>query len=215
MAHAFTERKSEREKTDPVFIDSRLNSNRLKQQRLKRLKLILANTYVCLCFACLFDFSTLLLVSLTMTIHAFYIYFYWLLLCLQATLESADSICDAKIRQWLHNRKKHADPKRKRSRKNQGGKLLTVATLDDNTPKRHTRSTRHSKRVDLEEEKKVFSPVASSMVLTPVVQRVKHNSKVKRVKKKYKKKNPMMVRKLFVCCLLCLFACRSPTCFFA
>lgn len=128
--------------------------------------------------------------------------------CLQATFESADSICDDKIRQWLYDRKKHADPKRKRSRKKQRGKMLNVDTLDGNTPKRHTRSTRHSKRVDLEEERKVFSPVASSMVLTPVVQRVKHNNKVKRAKQKQKENNPMMVRKT-VCLLPALPVCLS------
>ena len=111
------------------------------------------------------------------------------LVALQATLESADAICDAKIRQWLHDRKKHADPKRKRSRNNQKKKVLNVATVEGNTPKRHTRSTRHAKR-DLEEERKVFSPIAGSMVSTPVVQRVKHK-KVK--KQKNKKKNPIMV----------------------
>ena len=101
--------------------------------------------------------------------------------CLQDTFESADSICDDKIRQWLHDRKKHADPKRKRSRaksKNQE-KIVSVA---GNTPKRHTRSTRHAKRVDSEET--MFSPVAASMVITPVVKHVHKNRPRKQKKNK-------------------------------
>ena len=117
------------------------------------------------------------------------------LLASQDSLESADSACDAKIRAWLRDRKKHANPKRKRSRR--GKKNVPVVTLEGNTPKRHTRSTRHSKR---EEQTKVFSPVASSMVLTPVAQHVKQKeNRIKLRQKRNKKPIPMVT--LLVCFL--------------
>lgn len=116
---------------------------------------------------------------------------------LQETFESADAICDAKIREWLNNRKKHADPKRKRSR---AQKNVSVAKLvEGNTPKRHTRSTRH--RVDAEAQAKIFSPVTSSMVATPVaVQNIKQKNR--KVKKKQKGKKNTNVRKCLCICVL-------------
>jgi len=126
----------------------------------------------------------------------------FLLLASQDTFESADSVCDAKIRQWLHDRKKHADPKRKRSR---GKKNVSVVTLEGNTPKRHTRSSRHSKR---EEQTKFFSPVASSMVVTPVAQHVKQKNIIRVKQKRNKKTIPMVTLLacffLFDYCLLLL-----------
>jgi len=126
----------------------------------------------------------------------------FLLFASQDTFESADSVCDAKIREWLRGRKKHADPKRKRSR---GKKNVSVVTLEGNTPKRHTRSTRHSKR---EEQTKIFSPVTSSMVVTPVAQHVKQKNRIRVKQNRNKKTIPMLVT-LLVCflfgyCLLCL-----------
>lgn len=121
-----------------------------------------------------------------------------MLLASQDTFKSADSVCDAKIRQWLHDRKKHADPKRKRSR---GKKNASVVTLEGNTPKRHTRSSRHSKR---EEQAKMFSPVANSMVVTPVAQHVKQKNRI-RVKQKRNKKTIPKV--LFVFCLTIACSC--------
>ena len=77
---------------------------------------------------------------------------------------------------------------------------MSVVTLEGNTPKRHTRSTRHSKH---EEQTKLFSPVASSMVVTPVAQHVKQKNKI-RVKQKRNKKTIPMVVTLVVWLLLAL-----------
>jgi len=108
--------------------------------------------------------------------------------CLQDSFESADAICDDKIREWLHERKKHADPKRKRSL-TKSKIQKSVVSCEGNTPKRHTRSTRHYKRVDSELQKQVFSPVATSMLATPVV--VQQKNKNRKTKPK-KKRNPLV-----------------------
>ena len=111
---------------------------------------------------------------------------------LQDSFESADSICDDKIREWLHNRKKHADPKRKRSRvKTDQKEHVPVVAREGNTPKRHTRSTRHYERVDSEVTKKCFSPVATSMFATPVVQHVQQKNKNRKKQNPNNKKNQL------------------------
>jgi len=117
------------------------------------------------------------------------------------TMSEAEAVCDGKIREWLDNRKKYASQKRKRTT---WIRRRTTPTKECNTPKRafthnSNRRGKSSGVLDEQNEKEIFSPVANSMVATPMAKHV-------RKKPQKKKKQPVDVR--CVCCLfVCLFVC--------
>ena len=125
------------------------------------------------------------------------------LLSVQPDLSSADAICDSKIREWLANRKKHAASKRKRTSSwisklnNTQSKTNKSKCTCCNTPKRITRSKARSRHV-IDETAYANSPVAPSMVTTPVV---KHVIKKRKQPKKQQQKVTQQARPLVRVCL--------------
>ena len=122
-------------------------------------------------------------------------------------LSSAESICDQKINEWLLNRKKHANPKRKRKKaKNNSDPAKLTAQKNDspsklsNTPKRSSnclRRGRSSGRILFDDKSNVFSPVAGSMLRAPLVPQKKKVPQNKNYQKKSRKETVRFC--VFVC----------------
>lgn len=98
-----------------------------------------------------------------------------------ASFESATSVADEHIHDWLMKRTKHASSKRKRAKwiTKMGARKLTPTKC--NTPKRvtttATRRTRRTAAAVTTPDKKVFSPLAPTMLRTPVVKAVQKKKK--------------------------------------
>lgn len=97
------------------------------------------------------------------------------------SFESAASVADEHIYDWLMERTKHASTKRKRAKwiTKMGARKLTPTKC--NTPKRitttATRRTRRTAAAVTTPDKKVFSPLAPTMLRTPVVKVVQKKKK--------------------------------------
>ena len=110
-----------------------------------------------------------------------------------ASLETASSVADEHINNWLINRTKHASSKRKRSKRTTKLSTRKLTPTKCNTPKRvtttATRRTRRTAAAITTPDKKVFSPLAPTMLRTPVVKAV-HKKEKKKTQTKNKKKEP-------------------------
>lgn len=131
-----------------------------------------------------------------------------------ASFDSAASVADNHINEWLINRTKHASSKRKRGRwiTKKGVRKLTPTKC--NTPKRvtttATRRTRRTASAVTTPDKKIFSPLAPTMLRTPVAKAMQNKEKAQRRVKKKKKEIEPDVCIVFIACLFLPL----PVCFF-